>query len=147
MAETEVGKGEKEGKVLCCQSCTQLSPAVFVSLSSVNSACTFQSELRTSISTNASDQPQTLITNPRRKLRRPLLKPSQAQCFQPLDSNDAAQLSSTVAKLADLYQQLLDELEPICVRECKPKQRTCQLDSVPAASSLMRRRGLAALSL
>lgn len=141
MAETEGKEGAE------AQYCAEMSSSVFVSLSSVNPACVFQSELRTSISTNASDLPQTLITNPRRKLRRPLLKPSHARCFQPLNPTEAAQLSTTVARLEALYQQLLEEIEPVCVRDCKPQQRTCQLASVPAASSLMRRRGLTALNL
>lgn len=143
MAETEVGKGTEGMDCTCCENCGELSSSVFESLSSVNSACVFQSELRTSISTNASDLPPALITNPRHKQRRPILKPSQAQCFQPLNSTETAQLTSTVARLKDLYEQLEEEIEPYCIRECMPKLRECKLASVPAASSLMRRRGLA----
>ena len=147
MAKTEVRKGTEGMDYTCYENCTELSSSVFESLSSVKSACVFQSELRTSISTNASDLPSALITNPRHKQRHPVLRPSQAKCFQPLNPSEAAQLTSTIARLKDLYEQLEEEIEPFCIRECMPKLRACQLAPVPAASSLMRRRGLAVLSL
>lgn len=113
-----------------------------ISLSGVKPNCVFQSESRISISTNNSDSPKTILVKPRRKQRPSLLSNAAMKHWQPMDPAQALAISQVMDRLNDVCERLEEEIEPFSIRECKPATRACQLAARPAASSLMKRRGV-----